>query len=378
MVYDRSYDSPASRGYWLSGTESMDYESYLTLLHRTLDYLDTLFENDKGGIPLQYQGAEVIRRTLQRVADYHGYPSVRTSFSPLPDHVFFRSTEEMQLPAIERASYEELTPEERDDARELRQREIGDQSKVVGNSGKTDSLLDNVRRKIQRIREYKHRLGPVVSNWLRRRLAKPVVSALSKQLYLDTQRSRNVIDSTNYIFYPLQYFMESRVTMRAPAFYNQLWLIEFLSRSLPPGYELVVKDHPQQLGALPLSHTRAISRYANAIDPTIPAREVIVQADAVVTLNNTVGYEAILYGKPVVSLGDAFYSHAGYTQDVTNIQTLQSELNRAVQSTGLTDEDVLSFAHGVLDSSYRGSWGNTCSENVELFVESVESYLETQ
>ena len=374
MVYDRSYDAPSYRPYWFSGSTPLDYDRYLDLLHRTLDYLDTLYKNGEGGIPLQYQGAEVLRRALQRVADYHGYQSVRTSFSPMPGKMLFRSTESMYLPALEEATYEEMTSEEREAARDFRETVVGDKEQVIGSSTNTESLYENIRRKGQRIREYKYDILPVAVDWLRRRGAKRVLGSVAKRMYMNEEQSRKVIESNRYIFYPIQYFRESRATIRAPEFYNQLWLIEYLSRSLPHGYELVVKDHPQQLGALPLSHVRKMKRYATAIAPTIPAREVVTHADAIVTLNNTVGYEAIMYGKPVIVLGDAFYSGVGYTQDVTEISLLSKELKKVVTSQGLSTDEVLEFAHGILHSSYDGSWGKTHPENIETFVESVIEY----
>lgn len=378
MVYDRSYDAPSYRPYWLSGTGTLPYEEYRNLFHRTLDFLDRLYEDGNGGIPLQNQGGEVLRRALQRVADYHGYPSVRTSFSPVPGHVLFRTTEEMRFPALDAASYDEMTSKQREAAQEFRASVTENQQQVMGSTGQSESLYQNLRRKAQRIQEHRDDLSPVISDWVRRRVAKPVLGAAAKRLYLDEAQSREFIESNKYVFYPVQYFRESRVTMRAPAFYNQLWVIEYLSRSLPSGYELIVKDHPRQLGALPLSHAYKLRRYATAVAPTISAREVLTEADAVVTLNNTVGYESVMYGKPVVTLGDAFYSGEGYTRDVTRLNSLSAKLNEAVHSGGLSEETVIQFVHGLLESSYEGEWGNTSRENIETFVGSIGEFLSEQ
>ena len=40
-------------------------------------------------------------------------------------------------------------------------------------------------------------------------------------------------------------------------------------------------------------------------------KEVLKKAELVITLNSTVGIEALLYGKPVLTLGDAFYNIKG-------------------------------------------------------------------
>ena len=192
---------------------------------------------------------------------------------------------------------------------------------------------------------------------------------------MDENESNNFIKSNEYVFYPIQYLREGRVTMRAPEFYNQLWLIEYISRSLPYGYELVVKDHPQQLGSLPMSHMYAIDQYAKVVSPKIPARKVISHSDAVITLNNTVGYEAIMWGKPVLTLGDAFYSGYKYTQDVSNLNSLPSYLSDAVESGGLNKYQIIEFSHGVIKSSYPGAWGDPDPENIDTFINSIQNYM---
>lgn len=375
MVYDRAYDTPSRRNYWLSNRESLEYSPYLDLLHKALDYLDRLYENDATPIPIQFQGGEVIRRALQRVAEYHGCLSVRTSFSPVPNAVSFRTGESKEWGPLAEIQYDAMTDEERERAARFRDSLVKDRTLFEGDETGNQSLADSIRRKIRRINQYGTDIAPVAVDWLRRNAAKRVLGGVTRRMYLGEDPSRQFIQSTNYVFYPIQYFRESRVTMRAPQFYDQVWLVEYLSRSLPPGYELVVKDHPKQLGALPLSNARAIKRYATAVAPEIPAREVVEHADAVVTLNNTVGYEALLYGKPVLTLGDAFYSGAGYTQDTSDIGQLHEGIHQAVHAGGLTDREVLEFAHGILEASYDGVWGYDDPENVETFVDSVFEFL---
>lgn len=375
MVYDRAYDAPSYRKYGFS-KKGQPFKRYRSLLHQSIDYFDLLSEDGREYIPIQFQGGEIVRRALQRVADYQGCPSVRTSFSPVPNSVTFRTGESKECRSLAEIEYATMTDEEREKAVEFRDSVVNNRTLFEGNTTDSWSLTDSLRRKIHRISQYRTDILPVAVDWLRRNGAKRVLGKVTQSMYLSETSSRQFIKSKNYVFYPLQYFRESRVTMRAPPFYNQVWLIEYLSRSLPPGYELVVKDHPQQLGALPLSNVRAIKRYATAVAPGIPAREVVEHADAVVTLNNTVGYESVMYGKPVVTLGDAFYSGAGYTNDVSDINRLHEEIHQAVRSDGLTENEVIEFAHGIIESSYDGIWGDDDRENVETFADSVFEFLD--
>lgn len=376
MVYDRSYCTPSHRQYWFSGTKTLDYDYYRSLLHQALDYLNKLYESGNGGVPLQWQGGEVLRRTLQRVADYHGYPSVRASASPVPGSVFLRSTERMNLPLIESASYEQMTTDQRQTAREFRNRVLNSTKYVIsGSDSEPGSAYKDIQQKIRRILAYRSDIGSVIINWFRRCVAKPLFANVAEQLYMTESESRRFINTNQYVFYPIQYFRESRVTMRAAEFYNQVWFIEYLSRSLPRGYQLVVKDHPEQIGSLPLSHVRAIRKYSSAVAPNISGREIIEEASAVVVLNNTVGYEALLYEKPVVSVADAVYSDLKYTYHVNNLGELSDQLSMAISSGGLTESEIIEFTHGLLLSTYDGIWGNTSEENIVDFTNSVDCFL---
>lgn len=184
----------------------------------------------------------------------------------------------------------------------------------------------------------------------------------ARRRYLSRAESVDAIERDEYVFYPLQYYLESRVSMRAQAFFEQSWLVEYLSRSVPTGQELFVKDHPQQLGAQPRHAVDTIAEYAVPLAPSLHAHHVIENAAAVVTLNNTVGYEALMYGKPVVSLGDAFYND--YTTDIDDINDLDRCVARAIEDGGLDEHDVVEFAHGLLTGSTDGVWHDPSDENV--------------
>lgn len=374
MVYQRDYP-PSSKFCQFGSPVRKNFTQYRNEFHRALDYCDALYNTRDRFVPIQFQGGEILRRVLQIVADYNKCPSVQVSFSPVPDAMTLRAGEMKHSESFGDVKYEKLTDAEIERARQLRDSVICKQTLMETSNSRAEPLRDSLRRKSLRIRQYGFDSIPLVADWLRRKGAKSLLASLTKLLYLDADESREFIDSTKYVFYPIQYFRESRVTMRAPAYYDQVWLIEYLSRSLPPGYEIAVKDHPHQLGALPLSSVRAIRRYATTLAPEMSAREVVRRADAVVTLNNTVGYEAVMHGKPVIVLGDAFYSGSEFTQKVRELSQLPKALRRAVKSNGLDEREVLEFAHEIQSTSYDGVWGETNNENVEDLTESVLEFL---
>ncbi len=241
--------------------------------------------------------------------------------------------------------------------------------------GDDGSVAVDVYNKIKRITAERKEVVPEIKHWLQHNVVRQLLKRYANYRYLSADESTKFIDSEEFVFFPLQFFRESRVTVRAKPFYNQSWLVEYLFRSVPAGYELAVKDHPQQLGSQPRSCIDAIARHSTALHPGTNAHDVVEEASAIVTLNNTVGYEALIHGKPVVTLGDAFYSHRGYTYDVNNMTSLPETLADAVASDGLTESEVVEFAHGILSGSVPGVWGDPADGNVRRLATSIIEYI---
>jgi hypothetical protein len=66
------------------------------------------------------------------------------------------------------------------------------------------------------------------------------------------------------------------------------------------------------------------------VDWTTPARTILDRARAVVTVNSTAGFEALVLGLPVVTLGKSHYRGRGLTYDVTDPAALPEVLRAAV------------------------------------------------
>lgn len=372
MAYDYDYVSP-NYTFYLPNND-IPYDEYVDRLHRWLDKLDSLY-SEKGYIPVQNQGGEIFRQCLNRVAKHHGFPVVCRGFSPKAEMCSLHGDDTLSWDAFDDASYDELSSEQREDA-EAFVEEITGEREQIGSSSK--SLRDRIAQKVQAVRNYRgDLLGPTVG-WLRRSAVGDLKAKYFAREYLNERESRKVIKEENFVYFPIQYFRESRVTYRANAYYNQLWLIEYVARSLPHGYKLVVKDHPRRIGELPLPFPRKISRVATAVDHTLNSREIIENADAVVTLNNTVGFESLMFGKSVVAFGSGFYADSEYVHDVDDIDDVAQDLYAAVNSEGLSDEEVLEVASAIVEGSYPGVWGDSSPRNVAQFANSVSEFLDEE
>jgi hypothetical protein len=120
-----------------------------------------------------------------------------------------------------------------------------------------------------------------------------------------------------FVYFPLQVADDYKILRLRPHCADQQGIVERLAESLPPDVDLVVKEHPMSIGRNPLGMLRRIAAPANVhlVDPHTSTLELIERAVGVVTISSTVGLEALMYGKPVLTVGRPFYSGYGVTLD---------------------------------------------------------------
>lgn len=130
--------------------------------------------------------------------------------------------------------------------------------------------------------------------------------------YLNDEFRKNKL-----VFFPLQLFDDANLLIYSK--YNTL--VELVLDVVPSlaerGYKIIVKPHPSSRHRKGADMANSLARAAlspwtsNVIwedgPDAIPNSRYFSIADFVVTVNSSVGFEALYYGKPVVVLGDAVY-----------------------------------------------------------------------
>lgn len=133
-----------------------------------------------------------------------------------------------------------------------------------------------------------------------------------------------------YIFVPFQVPSDMQILALSPWIGSMVQLygeIAALAEAFPDR-RFVIKEHP----SFPLSIQDVVSshshiRFANSAN----TRELIEGADAVITVNSTVGLEALTLAKKVVTLGEAHYNIDGlvlHASDRTTLHAAVAELDR--------------------------------------------------
>lgn len=119
------------------------------------------------------------------------------------------------------------------------------------------------------------------------------------------------VENTEYILYPLHYEPEACVEYFGFRHNNQISLIGDIAHSLSVNQILVVKEHPQQVGALLTKEFRDIKkRHKNIlfVSGEVSSFDIFSHINYLVTLNGTIGFEYWLRKKPVIVLGNVFFS----------------------------------------------------------------------
>ena len=101
---------------------------------------------------------------------------------------------------------------------------------------------------------------------------------------------------------------------------------------------------------------RRLTRLENVklLNPYESSHELVDRADGIVVISSTVGLEALMYGKPVLTLGQPFYSGYGVTLDVDSFREI-SEQVPALLRFSPDRERILRFMHAAMRRCYPGA-----------------------
>lgn len=183
-----------------------------------------------------------------------------------------------------------------------------------------------------------------------------------------------------FVYYPLHVPADFALTIRSPEYFDQVGLIDFMARALPHTHNLAIKEHPALVGAMSYRRLREVLHAHDnllMLDPAVNNYEVMKRAGAVVTVNSKSGAEALLLGKPVLVLGDAFYRASNLVRKVDRLGDLPKILGETLRSPPEIDfDDIKSYFQNVWDQSHRGELYDLDARNIAEFSRSLEGYLD--
>lgn len=157
--------------------------------------------------------------------------------------------------------------------------------------------------------------------------------------------------SKPFVFYPLHYEPEIAVLLLSSFDGDQIQIIKRLARSLPVGMYVYVKEHPQMAPFRPRRFYKELKKIPNVklIRPEIVSFDIIRHASLVAIISGSVGWEAILFGKPVITFGEVFYNALSFVGHSKTPEELPALVLKQLSGSGFTEEELARFVAALFE-----------------------------
>lgn len=158
-----------------------------------------------------------------------------------------------------------------------------------------------------------------------------------------------------FVYFPLHVTDDYKIKRIIPHCVDQASLIEQVADALPAGHDLVLKEHPMSLGRNSIMLLRRLRKRGNVklVSPRTSTHLLIDQAEAIAVISSTVGLEALLYDKPVLTMGDPYYAGYEVTLDLTSFVDIR-ELVPQLLRFQPDPERIREFLHAAMRSCFPG------------------------
>ena len=156
----------------------------------------------------------------------------------------------------------------------------------------------------------------------------------------------------DFVFYPLQCEPELSLLNIAPFYTDQLMVIRAIAQSLPLHYKLYIKEHPMMLNKRKRSYYKELLKIPNVVlvDTNLKSFDLTVQSKLVITITGTVGWEAALLGKPVITFGNIFYNNAPSVKKCHGLEDLPALVNAQLALPTDQLKGTINFVAAILEN----------------------------
>ncbi|MCB2226167.1 MAG: hypothetical protein KQH53_05765 [Desulfarculaceae bacterium] len=148
---------------------------------------------------------------------------------------------------------------------------------------------------------------PLASQTWHRRVVKPLRARLMDFTQRAAYAKPDDLPVGGFAFFPLHKEPEVTLLVYSRPWLNQIEACRLIAASLPVGMPLVVKEHPGSVGTRSLSYYAKLRAIPNLLlaPPEQEARPYLERAALCAVIAGSVGFEAVLLNKPVLTLGNA-------------------------------------------------------------------------
>ena len=159
-------------------------------------------------------------------------------------------------------------------------------------------------------------------------------------------------------YFALHVQPEMSIDVLGSYFSDQLKLIKDIRRALPANIQLVVKEHPNFIGAKTISMMRDIRNLPNThlIDYRTSSFDIYPMASIVYTVSGTIAYESGMLGIPAITFSPMYFggfSSIRYCKSVNDLKIITQEL---LDNFSRDYEHDCEFMAELMNHSWDGYW----------------------
>ncbi len=157
----------------------------------------------------------------------------------------------------------------------------------------------------------------------------------------------------DYAFYPLHFEPELATLLLSPMNFDQLNVIRQIARSLPLHFKLYVKEHPAMVYKRSKKYYKELLKIPNVklISHTVKSSDLIKKAKLITVITGTAGWEATLYGKPVITFGDIFYNTVPFVRHVKTVDDLPAIIHEQLNHFAYNEDQLIRFVAAMISDA---------------------------
>jgi hypothetical protein len=184
------------------------------------------------------------------------------------------------------------------------------------------------------------------------------LSLYAKSLFFSKKydQLKEVKKNVEMVYFPIHFEPEAVILYTSYFYSDQECVIINILKCLNENQVLVVKEHPNQPGALLQRKFQKIKDYSANIlflPAETPSNIIIQSCKFVITLGSSVGFEALAIGKPVINFGKVYYDSYEGIYNVYSFDELYTLIRE--NNFNKVDKDIINFTARIISKMKAGN-----------------------
>ncbi|MEZ7900484.1 MAG: hypothetical protein QMC34_01105 [Flavobacteriales bacterium] len=182
--------------------------------------------------------------------------------------------------------------------------------------------------------------------WYRLVLNVQLLKLIKLNVFYNRIANKKLSLDENYVFVGLHMQPEKTSQPMGGEYDNQLMMIKILVDSVPEGWKVYVKEHPNQFNVRKVANTHYRDKLfyeclqgiknVELVPLELDSEALIIKAKMVATLTGTLGWEAITKNIPALIFGNSYYMACKAARKVTSVESCKQAIT---ELGGLTPQE---------------------------------------